>query len=684
MPDQRSVMKEYRLLDRKRQSEGLSSKEESRYAQLRELIGPEMGAGGIKAGFDVNAAAARLRDSLLPAGLRNRPPPPPARSPEPEPEPELPPEEAGAGLEAPYAESSFAPLDGGGEAQDAGPGLFDPASLGDDAAQAWDPPGAGYDPNAAGLDPNAAYDPNAAGLDPNAAYDPNAAGLDPNAAYHPNAAQGWHPDAPAADGAWNPDAAALDPNAGYDPNAAQPWDPNAPADGRWDPGAAGYDPSAVADAGAQGWDPNAVGGAWGAEAAVEPGGEAGFDPGAAGEWDPGAAGWSADGTPAPMAPETADGAWDPASLGDALAPVEGGDPSLEPSAVGESEPAAPFAEVGGGAPGGWDPSPASTPAEPGFPLGEYDALPDGAPADPAALEAILPFDPGEAAAIDAGSLPEGYELAGDPSIPAPSGLGDYDDTAGFAGAGAAPGAEFETADAFPATQGAEWHPEAAVEQGFALESDGSFQGAGAPAWHGGSDAAAGAPVAEELLEELPTIDGAEILEEIPPDAEEVPALDLDAAAVPAAEIHAPPPEEPAPPPEPPEPPPPPAASPSRIAGQHRVVVHTVEGQVKRGVLQDAELDAVVLGLASQPGADPEIVQTDKVKAIFFMLAPGEPPPPTEGKRVRVTFRDGRQIAGFSPRYTDAGAGFFMIPADTKTNTGRIWVYRSAVKSVAVS
>jgi hypothetical protein len=29
-------------------------------------------------------------------------------------------------------------------------------------------------------------------------------------------------------------------------------------------------------------------------------------------------------------------------------------------------------------------------------------------------------------------------------------------------------------------------------------------------------------------------------------------------------------------------------------------------------------------------------------------------------------------------------GFFMIPADTRTNTGRIWVYRSAVKNVAVS
>jgi hypothetical protein len=115
-----------------------------------------------------------------------------------------------------------------------------------------------------------------------------------------------------------------------------------------------------------------------------------------------------------------------------------------------------------------------------------------------------------------------------------------------------------------------------------------------------------------------------------------------------------------------------------------VVVHTVEGLVKRGSITDAALDAPALPLAPQPGATPEQLPTGKVKAIFFMLSPGEKSPSAEGKKVRVTFTDGRQIAGFSPDYSEAGAGFFMIPADTRTNTGRIWVYRAAVKSVAVS
>ena len=128
----------------------------------------------------------------------------------------------------------------------------------------------------------------------------------------------------------------------------------------------------------------------------------------------------------------------------------------------------------------------------------------------------------------------------------------------------------------------------------------------------------------------------------------------------------------------------PAAAEVHIDGTHRVVVHTVEGLVKRGVITDVTLDAGDLPLAPQADAAPESVPTVKIKAIFFMLAAGEKAPAAEGKKVRVTFNDGRQIAGFSPAYEEGGAGFFMIPADTRTNTGRIWVYRSAVKSVSVS
>ena len=80
----------------------------------------------------------------------------------------------------------------------------------------------------------------------------------------------------------------------------------------------------------------------------------------------------------------------------------------------------------------------------------------------------------------------------------------------------------------------------------------------------------------------------------------------------------------------------------------------------------------------------KVITTDGIKAIFFMLAPGEKAPAPEGRKVRVTFRDGRQVAGYSPDYREGAFGFFMIPADTRTNTGRIWVYQAAVRQVAIS
>ena len=135
----------------------------------------------------------------------------------------------------------------------------------------------------------------------------------------------------------------------------------------------------------------------------------------------------------------------------------------------------------------------------------------------------------------------------------------------------------------------------------------------------------------------------------------------------------------------PEPVAPAAAVPSSfIAGTHRVVVHTSDGQVKRGTLRNATLDGPELELWPQAGIVPESLQAQGVKAIFFMLSAGEPPPAPVGKKVRVTFRDGRQVAGFSPDYAPDCVGFFMVPADTRTHTARIWVYRASVRQVTVS
>jgi len=145
---------------------------------------------------------------------------------------------------------------------------------------------------------------------------------------------------------------------------------------------------------------------------------------------------------------------------------------------------------------------------------------------------------------------------------------------------------------------------------------------------------------------------------------------------------------------PPGPPPPPVTdvatgaevfggaylSPTFVEGEHRVVLHTLEGQVRRGTVKDVDLLDPVIRLA-QPGRPPEAIAAERVKAIFFMQEPGSPPPPSRGRRIRVGFSDGRQIVGFSEDIDGGEQGFFLVPADTRTHTARIYVFRAGVASI---
>jgi hypothetical protein len=150
-------------------------------------------------------------------------------------------------------------------------------------------------------------------------------------------------------------------------------------------------------------------------------------------------------------------------------------------------------------------------------------------------------------------------------------------------------------------------------------------------------------------------------------------------------------------PEPTPPPPPPATdvatgaevfggtylSPTFVEGEHRVVLHTLEGQVRRGMVKDLDLLDPVIRLA-QPGRPPEPIAADRVKAIFFMQEPGTPPLPSAGRRIRVGFADGRQIVGFSEDVDAGEQGFFLVPADTRTHTARIYVFRAGIASISAA
>ena len=86
------------------------------------------------------------------------------------------------------------------------------------------------------------------------------------------------------------------------------------------------------------------------------------------------------------------------------------------------------------------------------------------------------------------------------------------------------------------------------------------------------------------------------------------------------------------------------------------------------------------------------VLVQKLKALFFVrdfignsqyyerkkYLEGEKP---SGRKVKVTFVDGEVLVGSTLGYDPRRQGFFLFPADPKTNNIRVFAVSSAVKEV---
>ncbi len=121
--------------------------------------------------------------------------------------------------------------------------------------------------------------------------------------------------------------------------------------------------------------------------------------------------------------------------------------------------------------------------------------------------------------------------------------------------------------------------------------------------------------------------------------------------------------------------------PAFLSIEPRVVVHTLAGRVKRGTLREPDLERPELRLSPQTGGAEERISLTEVKAVFFMLEPGEVPPEKPGGRVRITLSDGRQLDGFRESDGPKG-GVFLVPLDAaRTNTRAIFVCGDAIQAV---
>jgi hypothetical protein len=125
---------------------------------------------------------------------------------------------------------------------------------------------------------------------------------------------------------------------------------------------------------------------------------------------------------------------------------------------------------------------------------------------------------------------------------------------------------------------------------------------------------------------------------------------------------------------------------------NRVVARFVDGRVLKGTTNDFSVSRDFFHLIPpEPGAAPVRVTLPQLKALFFVKDHAGNSAYNEkkafeklvpGRKLQVTFRDGEVLVGSSTAYDAARPGFFLMPADPRSNNDRIYVVTKAVRSVA--
>jgi len=129
--------------------------------------------------------------------------------------------------------------------------------------------------------------------------------------------------------------------------------------------------------------------------------------------------------------------------------------------------------------------------------------------------------------------------------------------------------------------------------------------------------------------------------------------------------------------------------------QNKIVIRYSDGGLKKGITNDFFPNKEIFHLmpaAVTPGDKPLEVRIAELKAVFFVKEFGGMPgyddnkefelgKPVVGRKIRVLFKDGEVIVGTTNGYQPDRPGFFVVPADPKSNIERCFVITKATREV---
>jgi hypothetical protein len=127
------------------------------------------------------------------------------------------------------------------------------------------------------------------------------------------------------------------------------------------------------------------------------------------------------------------------------------------------------------------------------------------------------------------------------------------------------------------------------------------------------------------------------------------------------------------------------------AGWQKVVARFNDGRIECGYTSDFHPSKTHLHLWPSPRhGESTLIWLSQLKALFFVREfTGDPTRAeakvfsnlTQGRKVEVTFRDNEIIVGSTLSYRDDGTGFFLQPADPRSNNLRVFVTAAGMQRV---
>jgi len=130
--------------------------------------------------------------------------------------------------------------------------------------------------------------------------------------------------------------------------------------------------------------------------------------------------------------------------------------------------------------------------------------------------------------------------------------------------------------------------------------------------------------------------------------------------------------------------------------QNKIVVRYLKGDLIKGFTADFMPNKEVFHLTpgdAPPGSPPLTVNIKDCKALFFVKdfegdakyndrKEFDPARNLGGRKIRVVFKDNEVMVGTTQGYQPGRPGFFVFPADPKSNIDRSFIVSAATKEVS--